>query len=497
MQTKSVLIIGAGIGGLTTAARLAKHGYAVRVLEKNKRAGGRCYRYTREGHHFDLGPTLFVMPELYEDGFSDLGIDMWEALDLQRVDPTYHLYFGDGTQLTLTSDMRKMHIQLESFEEGSFENFLRYINEGNRHYRLALDRLVQRDFQSYSDLIRPDLIPLLFQIRPLTAHYKNMGNYFDDPRLKAAFTFQDMYMGLSPFEAPATFSMMQYTELSDGVWFPSGGMYRVVEVLKECAEKYGAQFEFSAPVEKILASDGKACGVRLNDGRSITADIIIANADLPYVYQDLLPNDPLARSMDSKRYSCSTLSFFWGVKKRYDSLPPHVLYLSPRYRENFDSIIQDCSIPEDPSLYFHAPTRLESSFAPDGEDTIIGIVPVGHLSNNGHQDWNKIKKQARSALLSKLKELGVNDFESHLKFEVCYSPRQWKQQFNLVKGATHGLCHTLNQMVSFRPSNRHKRYKNLYFVGASTHPGTGMPTVMVSGRLVSDRVVREWGHPKD
>jgi phytoene desaturase len=199
--------------------------------------------------------------------------------------------------------------------------------------------------------------------------------------------------------------------------------------------------------------------------------------------------------METKRYSCSTISFFWGVKKSYDKLPPHTLYLSEQYQENFECLSNGATIPEDPSLYFHAPVRLDPSFAPPGEDTLIGIVPVGHLRTNGQQDWEQIKQRARAALLKKLADLGVDDLERNLKFEVCYTPRQWRNQFNLVHGATHGLCHTLNQMVCFRPSNRHKRYQNLYFVGASTHPGTGMPTVMISGRLVSERVLREWGAP--
>ena len=493
MTHKEVLIIGAGIGGLITAARLGKLGFSVKVLEKNKLAGGRCYRHSRGGHHFDLGPTLFVMPELYEQAFSDLGLDMWEALELQRVDPGYHIFFSDGTELQLTSDMGKMRSQLEAIEPGSFEGFLRYLDEGKRHYRLGIDRFVQRDYQSLADLIRPDLIPFLFQVRALSHHYSNMRHYFDDPRLKAAFTFQDMYMGLSPFEAPATFSMMSYSELTDGVWFPKGGMYRIVEVLQETAERYGVQFEFNKAVQEIIIRDDKAVGVTHNGGTEVLADVVIANADLPYVYFDLLPNDALVRSIERKRFSCSTISFLWGVEKPYEHLPPHSLFLSDQYRENFESIIDDCSIPDDPSVYIHAPTRLDPTLAPDGNDTIIGIVPVGHISEDCKQDWGQIKRQARDALVEKLNRLGVSDLDENLKFEVCYTPHQWQRQFNLAQGSTHGLCHTLDQMVSFRPSNRHRRYKNLYFVGASVHPGTGVPTVMVSGRLVSERVMREWG----
>ena len=226
MKTKSVIVIGAGIGGITAATHLARRGLHVTVLEKNAHPGGRCDRFSREGHHFDTGPTLFVMPLLYEAEFRALGTSLRERLDLQRVDPTYHLVFDNGSQLALTSDMKSMQEQLESIQPGSFQGLLRYLQEGDRHYQLALDKLVNRDFRKASDFFNFQNLPLLFRLKPLIHHYRNMSAYFDDPRLKTAFTFQDIYMGLSPFEAPATFSLMPYTELAHGVWYPKGGMYQ-------------------------------------------------------------------------------------------------------------------------------------------------------------------------------------------------------------------------------------------------------------------------------
>ena len=208
MKTKSVIVIGAGIGGLTAAIHLAKRGLRVTVVEKNSRPGGRCDRFSRDGHHFDTGPTLFVMPLLYEAEFRALGTSMREQLDLQRVDPTYHLVFDDGSQLALTSDMQSMQKQLETFQPGSFEGMLRYLQEGGRHYQLVLEKLVNREFRRASSFFNLQNIGLIFQLKPLVNHYRNMSAYFDEPRLKSAFTFQDIYTGLSPFEAPATFSMM-------------------------------------------------------------------------------------------------------------------------------------------------------------------------------------------------------------------------------------------------------------------------------------------------
>jgi phytoene desaturase len=488
MKQKSVVVIGAGIGGIVAATHLAQRGLKVTVVEKNSRAGGRCDRFSREGHHFDTGPTLLVMPLLYEAEFRALGTSMREMLDLQRVDPTYHLVFDNGSQLALTSDMKSMQEQLETFEPGSFQGLLRYLDEGCRHYNLGIEKLVNRDFRKASEFFALKNIPLLFQVKPLVNHYRNMSTYFDDPRLKAAFTFQDVYMGLSPFDAPATFSMMPYTELAHGVWYPKGGMYSVVEALMDLAQKAGVEFIFDFTVERIDVNAVHARGIILEDGQRLEADAVLANADLPYVYNDLLPDKDLAEPLTRKRFSCSVISFFWGLDQTYPSLLPHTLFLADDYRENFESIIRDLGLPANPCLYIHAPARLDPSMAPAGQDTIIAIVPVGHMSENGEQDWGEIRDQARGQVFRRLATLGITDLEDHIKFETTFTPPSWNKRYNLMKGSTHGLCHNLTQLGYFRPSNRHARYHNLYFTGASTHPGTGMPTAMVSGRLSAQRI---------
>jgi len=500
MKPKSVIVIGAGIGGITAAIHLAQRGLRVTVVEKNSRPGGRCNRFSREGHHFDTGPTLFVIPLLYEAEFRALGTSMHEQLELQRVDPTYHLVFDNGSQLALTSDMKSLQEQLETIQPGSFPGLQRYLQEGEQHYQLVLEKIVNRDFHRASDLFNFRNLALLFRLKPLINHYRNMSTYFDDPRLKAAFTFQDIYMGLSPFEAPATFSMMPYTELTHGVWYPKGGMYSVVESLMNLARTAGVEFMFDSAVEQINTNATYAHGVILADGSRLNADVILANADLPYVYQSLLPQDGMVTKLSRKRYSCSAISFFWGMNKAYPELGPHTLFLADDYRENFERIDRDLSLPANPSLYIHAPARLDSSMAPNGQDTLTAIVPVGHLSDDGEQakqscgqDWNELRDDARKHVFRRLRILGITDLESHIKFEETYTPLSWRNRYNLMRGSTHGLSHRLTQMAYFRPSNRHPRYRNLYFVGASTHPGTGIPTAMVSGRLVSERIMDDLG----
>jgi phytoene desaturase len=257
------------------------------------------------------------------------------------------------------------------------------------------------------------------------------------------------------------------------------------------AREAGVEFVFNAAVERIEVNGARARGVALAGGHRFDADAVLANADLPYVYQRLLPEADLAEHMARKRFSCSVISFFWGVDKPYSSLGPHTLFLADDYRGNFDSITHNLALPENPSLYIHAPARLDPSLAPPGQDTLIAIVPVGHLNDGGEQDWRDIRDRARQAVFNRLALLGIADLEAHLKFEVCYTPLSWRKRYNWMKGATHGLCHNLTQLGYFRPRNRHPRYGNLYFVGASTHPGTGVPTALISARLAAERMVEE------
>ena len=493
LSKPTVLIIGAGIGGIAVAARLARQGYKVTVVEKCEIPGGRCGQMIVQGYHFDTGATLFMMPELYAETFAALGERLEETLDLRRLDPTYHLYFQDDSQLQLSPDLHRMQAQLETFEPGSFNRMLRYLEEGGRHYRLSLDHLVRRDFRSLPEFINPRNILLFLQLKALTRHTTYAQRFFKDPRLQIAFTFHDMYMGLSPYESPATYSLLQYTELTDGLYYPMGGMYSVSTALTRLAENLGVTFLYNAPVEKILVNGDHATGVTLADGRVLSADIVVANADLGYVYRHLLPDDGSAMRIDRREYGCSTVMFYWGLDQPYPRLGAHNLFFSGDYRKSFQDIFKGLTMPETPNIYIHSPTRLDPSTAPPGCEAWVVAIPVGHLNPTQPQDWPSIQSRARLFLLRRLAQLGLDDLEKHIKVETSFSPLDWQSRYNLTRGSTHGLSHKLTQMAYFRPHHQHARYRNLYFVGASTHPGTGVPTVLVSARLVSERVLADTG----
>ena len=491
---KTAVVIGAGIGGIAAAGRLARNGFAVTVVEKNGRPGGRCDQIIRDGHRFDTGPTLFLMPEVFAETYSALGERMEDHLDLRRIDPTYSVRFADGLSLELTADLLKMEPQLEAVEKDSFAGYLRYLAEGSRHYRLSLEKFVGRNFTSLAQYFHPANLPLLFQLKALKSHYAHIGSFFSDPRLKAAFTFQNMYLGLSPYEAPAAYSLLQYTELAGGVWYPMGGMYRIIETLVEIASRLGVRFLYDAPVKRLMVEADQVSGLELEDGSLLRADLYVGNADLPHIYQDLLPADPQAQKLDKMKYTSSTIMFYWGVDKLYPEIGHHNVFLAGDYEGSFNSIFSEHTLPDEPSFYVHAPARTDPAAAPEGQDTLYVLVPVGHLDEQGEQDWPALVNQARKAVLEQLhRRLNVSDLQEHLKFEIVYSPLDWQEQYNLVKGAAFGLSHNFLQVGYLRPRNRHARYKNLYFAGASTHPGTGLPIVLLSAKLTSERILEESG----
>lgn len=488
---KTAIVIGAGVGGIAISACLAKNGFKVTVFEKNRTPGGRLSKIEKDGFHFDVGPTLLLMPEIFAEIYDYLGERIDDHLQLRRIDPTYRVYLHDGTTIDLTSDLNSMKSQLEAIEPGSFKAYLRFLSEAYQHYNLSLKHFVGRNFISPFDFFNLKSLSLIFKLKALTTHYKNISKFFHDQRLRAIFSFQNMYLGLSPYEALATYSLLQYTEIVDGVWFPLGGMYKVVESLVSIAKNAGVEFEFSTEVSNIDIDGSKAVGVTLNNGAKVSADIIIANADLPYVYTRLLPKDSLTMKLQKKKYTSSALVFCWGINSlRSSKLLHHNVFLTDhRFKESFDSIFRDLSIPEEPSFYVCAPSRTDPYLAPSNGDSLLVLVPVGHIDDKKPQDWNAIRDRAKSFVLDKLKEIGVGDLSNIISFEQMITPTDYLESLNLLKGSAFGLSHNLAQVGYLRPQNRHPRYRNLYFVGASTHPGTGLPMVLISARLATERIL--------
>lgn len=494
---KRAVIVGGGVAGIVGAARLAKAGYQVTVLEKQPTPGGRLAALRRDGFHFDMGPSLFLMPQSFAATYADLGERMEDHLDLIRIDPTYRVHFHDGTSLDLTGDLATLTERLEAIEPGAAIGLTDFLAEGSRCYHKSLKSFVGRNFYNWTEFWSPSNLPLLFELKALVKHYNNTARHFRDPRLRAAFTYQNMYLGLSPYEAPGTFSLLQYTELAEGIWFPRGGMYRIVESLTAIAQGLGAEFVYNAPVARILVEGDRATGVRLESGDNLSADVVVANADLPYVYSELLPDDPYAGTLERKKYTSSAIVFYWALEGDPDPRFLHhsVFLATDDYRDSFDDIFHKLTLPRVPSFYIHAPVRTDPSLAPEGKDAIMVLVPVGHLNQSDGQDWAVLKDRAREAVLARLASVGMTDLRSRIISEDVMEPLRYRSEYNLAKGSAFGLNHQFTQIGYMRPHNRHTRYGNLYFAGASTHPGTGVPLVLISARLAAERIAREQPGP--
>ncbi len=488
---RKVVVVGAGVGGIAAAARLARQGYRVTVVEKNGAPGGRCGSLEVDGHRFDTGATMLLMPAFYRAAFRDLGERMEDHLDLTRVDPTYRLHFGDGTGLELTSDRERMRDQLEAIEPGSYDGFVRYMDAAARHFRLGVPRFMAREYRSLAAFLSPSNLLTFARLDVLASHYDDVGRYFRDERLRTAFTFQDLYLGLSPYAAPAAFSLIQWTEFADGVWAPRGGMYSVVEALFAIAERWGVRFRFDAPVARIDVAGDRATGVTLEDGTALGADVVLANADLVYVYRHLLPQDRAARRLERLKHGTSALTFLWGLDTKVPQIGTHNLFFAPDIRGGFAPLFDGRGLPDDPHFYVYAPSRLDPTMAPPGHDSLMVALPTANLDERNPPDWDAIRARARAAVLRRLEAFGLRGLEDHVEFERTIAPPDWASRYNLVKGSTHGLSYELTQVAYFRPHNRHARYRNLYFVGASTHPGTGLPNVLVSAGFAAERIVED------
>ena len=493
-----VLIVGAGIGGIATAARLARQGCRVTVLEKNEIPGGRVGQLKLDGYTFDTGATLLLMPEVYAETFTALGERIQDHLDLRRVDPTYHLYFPDRSQLQLTSDMHTMQAQLESMQPGSFEQMLRYLAEGRRIYDLSIDDLVGRDFRSLSDFINPRMLLLFSRLNALARHTDYAGRFFKDPRLLMAFTFQDMYMGLSPYDSPATYSLMPSTELADGVWYPHGRHVPGRRGAHRHRRKAGRGIHLRCP-RGTDPGRRAACHCCETGGWPHAQGRYGRCERRPGLCLPQAAARPgRLRPSRPTEYGCSTIMFYWGLDRQYPQLGPHNLFLNGDYRQSFEAIFKKKGMPENPNFYIHAPARIDPSMAPAGHDTWYVAVPVGHVDEFDNEKegetnkfWHSMQHKARAYVLRRLGELGFPEVEAHIKEELSFVPQWWQNRYNLTRGSTHGLSHKLTQMAYLRPHNRHSRYHNLYFVGASTHPGTGVPTVLISARLAAERILEE------
>ncbi|KAK4054031.1 hypothetical protein OIO90_003676 [Microbotryomycetes sp. JL221] len=472
----TAIVVGAGAGGVSAACRLAHAGFDVTVVERQAQVGGRCSLFTTDrGYRFDVGPSLLLLPRLFEQAFEDVGTTMQaEGIELVRCDPNYNVYFGDSEKIKLSSDLTVMKKEVERFEgEQGFAKYLEFMREAHVHYELSYVHVLHKNFTSLLSMLRPALLKDLLTLHPFES------------------------IGMSPFDALATYSLLQYTEFAEGIWYPLGGFQTVLERLAKVAERKGAKFRMSTSVKRVLLSDdGKtAKGVVLEDGEELTADVVVINADLIWSLNNLFKPTAYARRLADKPVSCSSISFYWSMDQIIPELGSHTIFLADEYRESFDSIFREHSIPQEPSFYVNKPTHVDPTAAPKGKDAVIVLVPVGHISDKlpSSSNWDAIVKSARQLVIERItKQLNLTDFESHIIDEEINTPITWRDNYNLHRGSILGLSHSFFNVLAFRPKTRHPSVKRAYFVGASTHPGTGVPICLAGGRITTEQILDDF-----
>ncbi|OJK00231.1 hypothetical protein ASPACDRAFT_1880657 [Aspergillus aculeatus ATCC 16872] len=503
MKRPSVVIVGAGTGGIATAARLARDGLKVTVLEQHDFLGGRCSLQHRDGYRFDQGPSLLLMREIFSETFHDLGTSLEaEGVELLQCDPNYCIWFADHDTLEMSSNLSKLKREVSRLEgPQGFSRLLDLLKETGRYYDLTVKYVLRRHYPSLRALLcQPNVFRMLLTVRPWTTMYGRAQHYFTSTKMRQAWTFASMYMGMSPYEAPGTYALLQYSETVDGIWYPRGGFQRVLQALADIGQTQGVEYRLRSPVARVLLSDDQrtARGVRLHSGEEILADVVIVNADLVYAYTHLLPPCPYAAALTQRPTSCSSISFFWAVDTPLPQLRPHNIFLAEHYRESFDAIFIDHSIPADPSFYVNVPSRIDPSAAPEGKEALVVLVPVGSLRCSGEgTDWEdkwgeEIVAHTRELVLRTIESrTGIRNLKSRILHETYETPLTWRTKFNLDRGAILGLSHSFGNMLNFRPAMKHASIDGLYFVGASTQPGTGVPICLAGAKLVAELVKRD------
>lgn len=487
-----VIIIGSGLGGLAAAIRLAHQGRRVRVLEKLARPGGRSGIWEADGFRFDTGPTLLLMIDQLRELFTSVGRRMEDYLELTQLDPNYRIHFSDGSHFDNTSVLNKLIAEAERLEPGVGPRLLEFLALTQRQYTIGVDGFVSKNFTRWHEFINPTKLKQLFQVRAHQTLYPMVSRYFKDRRLREAFSFQSMYLGISPYESPAVYALLPFTETGLGLFFPKGGIYAIVEAMVRICEELGVTIETGCEVSTLHHVSGEVTEVACKDGRRIPARLVVANADLPYVTKHMIPDMPYPRQ-ESLRYTCSGFLMYLGVEGEYPELKHHNLIVSRDLRRNFQRIFHDMQLPDDPAYYICNPNKTDPSLAPEGCENLYVLVPVPHQTPN--IDWKVEGPRYRDQMIDRLEAFGLKDLRQRIRVERIFTPDDFRIDLNSEMGSAFGLAHNIPQIGYFRPHNRHHRLSNLYFVGASTQPGTGIPMVLISARLVSERIGAEQKAP--
>ncbi len=493
MSRKKVVVVGAGPGGLVASILLASNGYDVHVFEQNDYVGGRNSSLMLGDYRFDLGPTFFMMPDILSGIFRQTGRTLTDYVTLTEIDPLYRLSFNGGTYEFLPSrNRRKMQAAMEELAPGSFRGYLKYMEKESIKY----ERLAACFRMPYGRLIDYLKKEMLTAVPYLDAHksvYDVLGRYFKNPYLKLSFTSQAKYIGMSPWQAPGTFSIIPYAEHAGGIYHVEGGLNRLSEAMARVVQEEGGKIHLGTKVERVVVEKKTAKHVVLENGEWVSADYVIINADFAHAMTHLVDKKKRRkysdRKLEKKKYSCSTFMLYLGVNKVYHELPHHNIVFADDYKSNVDDITKRKVLSTDFSFYFQNASVTDNTLAPEGKSTIYVLVPVPN--NKSDIDWPVQKERFRSKVIFELENRGgLTDLSRYIEEEKIITPADWENDYAIYKGATFNLCHNVGQMLYMRPHNEFEEFKNCYLVGGGTHPGSGLPAICQSGKISAELIMK-------
>ncbi|MBX2989911.1 MAG: phytoene desaturase [Bacteroidetes bacterium] len=498
---KKVVIIGAGLGGLAAAIRLAQYGYSVTIVEKNERVGGKMDIVRRNGYTFDTGPSLLTMPSIIKELFTSVGEAMEDHITLVPVDPICRYWFSDGATLDASGNLKTTEEEIARLSPSDVEGFRKFIAHGERIYKASADTFL---FQPFGSL---DVKCILGNIKRLPAVAKldafrtlddAVESFFADSRLRQLFNRFATYNGSSPYHAPATLAIIPYIEFAFGGWYVEGGMYKLAAALEGLAKRKGVRIQRSFEVSNIVAEGKRAKGILSKSGGMIPADIVISNADALYTHKELLNGS--RGKFESVEPSLSGFVLLLGIRKIFPQLKHHNVFFSADYKDEFDVMFNHLKPSPDPTIYICQTSLSDSSHAPAGCSNIFVLVNAPPLRCAGADssreylfDWEKEKHEYRNLILRKLSALGLGDIEKHIEYEEIITPLDFERRYNAYRGSIYGTSSNSRMAAFLRPPNKSAEVENLYFAGGSSHPGGGIPLVLLSGKIVADMIQQQHG----
>ncbi len=492
---KKIIVIGAGVAGLSAAVRLQKLGYEVTVYEKDSQPGGKMNQIKKDGFTFDLGPTIVMMPEIYREIFEFCEKDPDDYIPMKKVDPMLKLYFNKEHPLEFSNDLTELMQTLEEISIEDAQGYMAFLADIYKRYIIAKEAFITKSFRGFWDFYNPKSLWAGIRLRTFSDAYSSISKFVKDDRLRKSLAFQTLYIGVSPYQGPSLYTIIPMIELFYGVYFIEGGMYTLATSLAVLLEELGGKIEYETPVDELLIEHKVAKGIRIGK-EQIAADAIVCGADFPYAMQELIPDERQRgkytnKKIENMEYSCSCFLMYLGLDIRYPEEQLHSIYFADDFKKNVDDLFERGQLPADPSFYLYRPSLMDETLAPEGQEGLYVLVPVPELSM--YEDWSEeVVQNYRQKVLELIKEKTLfKDIEDHILSETIITPRDFEKRFNAYNGATFGLKPTLKQSNYYRPHNKFSAAENLYFCGSSTHPGAGVPIVMQSAKLAVEEVLKD------